>query len=582
VDDDLDGWPVETDCDDADPAIHPEAAERCDGVDQDCDGQVDEGVPGDGAGCQDPGMPAFPTVVDTVHLSLRTGTRGNDGTNDAGVQVCVGEGLCLRPYKDQWDDLEPRVVDVVAVEGLGWDRSAVDRFTVSTDDGADLWRPVGFELSLDGEPVHCRVVSGLDIGDQPDETRSWTDPEGLGAGCTTIFDAPLTDGPLVGATGPDQVRIWYRTDATRQVLLRVAEDEAALAEAAPVHFGYPAASRDFTDVVEVVGLQPEHRYAYDLEVEGQRLGPWSFRTAPEEGAAGELRLAFGSCAKDDEQPVFGPITDWDPDLFLFLGDNHYGNTAELSDLRQFYRWAHERPLRAELLTGTSVLATWDDHDYAGNNTDGTAPGKDTALRVFQEYWANPSAGTEEVPGIFFRQAWGDVELFVVDDRYWRGLDGTMLGEAQQRWLLDALQSSPASFKLVASGSQFTPYGSSDSWAAFPEAWDALRQGLVERSIGGVVLLSGDIHRFELRSLEPAPGGWPLYEITSSSLAYPTPTTCGSDSSEPDRLLCLGGIRGFVGLDIDTAAADPTLDVSFFDEDGASQASFRITRSELGP
>jgi hypothetical protein len=42
LDEDGDGWQADEDCDDSDPAIHPQADETCNGIDDDCDAQIDE------------------------------------------------------------------------------------------------------------------------------------------------------------------------------------------------------------------------------------------------------------------------------------------------------------------------------------------------------------------------------------------------------------------------------------------------------------------------------------------------------------------------------------------------------------
>ena len=132
----------DSDCDDADPGTWPSADERCDELDNDCDGLVDEELPleapfwldvdGDGAG--DAG-----TIDYNCGLPLKSGTAANgfdcddrDSDNPAWVDVAAGSGAgtAADPFGAIVDGLRSgRTCVIVAageyVEDLEWPRGDV-------------------------------------------------------------------------------------------------------------------------------------------------------------------------------------------------------------------------------------------------------------------------------------------------------------------------------------------------------------------------------------------------------------------------------------------------------------------------
>ena len=115
-----------------------------------------------------------------------------------------------------------------------------------------------------------------------------------------------------------------------------------------------------------------------------------------------------------------------------------------------------------------------------------------------------------------------------------------------------LDDSPATFKLLACGSQFTANGTEDSWAAYRAARDRLFDQLVAKHIEGVVLLSGDVHRAELRRIpRRAAGGYDLYELTSSPLANSNFDCRPDPSPTKDLIACHDDGNFFIRIEADT-------------------------------
>jgi alkaline phosphatase D len=527
-----------------------------------------------------PGLPSFPSIIGTLSITLATADLLYADSDDNELTLCLNETDCFDMEIPDVDDYRRGGIDVYHHEGIGLPRSAVDRVEIRSSSGGDRWEPRCLELAFDGEPVHCNEgMEGLYFGNGGDELESWLDPDGLHLGCGQCDPAPLTHGPIRGVATSTSATVWVRTDATREVALRVSETD--IAKGVVLDWAYPGPDTDFTATLSAEGLNPSGNYTWQIEVDGEPMGePAALTLAPDPSTPGTFRFAFGSCTSWDSQPIFGAIATREPDLFLFIGDNHYGNTDHLGALRHYYRWAHSHPLRALMMSQVPTLATWDDHDFVGNNTLGIEEegGRDVALRVFGEYWANGSAGTPSTPGVFFQTSWGQADFFFVDDRYWRGADDSILGAAQTTWLVEALAASEAPFKFVSSGSQWTAEGSSDSWASYLGARDALFDQIQDRGVSGVVLLSGDIHRSEMRRIEH--GGMLFPELTSSPLANWN-SSCGTDD-EQVKGSCYDDDTSFIEVLVDTRKADPMLQAELVLGDGSVVASWAIRHSELSP
>jgi alkaline phosphatase D len=316
------------------------------------------------------------------------------------------------------------------------------------------------------------------------------------------------------------------------------------------------------------------------------------------------RIAFGSCAdQDDPQPIWDAVRAWRPELFLFLGDNVYGDVrgGAMLELRAAYARAATIPGMAQLRRETPHLAVWDDHDYGRNDAGAEFAWKQRAKDLFLEFWDapadDPRRGRE---GIFHARSFGPpgrrVQVILLDTRWFRsplrrtdqrGAAGrerylpdddpakTMLGDAQWQWL-EAQLRQPAELRLVVSSIQVLAEGHGwERWGNLPRERQRLYDLIGRTRAAGTLFLSGDRHLGAFyRESEGTP--WPLHEATSSGLTK----SYRSTEAGPNRLGAIFGEPNFGTLDIDWDARSVALALRAVD--GGVQRELRLSFAELGP
>jgi len=173
-DDDGDGYAeVGGDCADADPNIHPGVVETCDSIDQDCDGTVDEGtscydddgdgVTEDGGDCNDNNPAINPGEAEDPLNGLDDDCDGvvDVGTNDPdGDGVSVAGGDCVEGDSTIYPGA-PELLD-----GLDNDCDGeIDEGTDAYDDDGDGYSEADGDCNDDDPAIHpgaAEVRNGID------------------------------------------------------------------------------------------------------------------------------------------------------------------------------------------------------------------------------------------------------------------------------------------------------------------------------------------------------------------------------------------------------------------------------------
>jgi alkaline phosphatase D len=419
-------------------------------------------------------------------------------------------------------------------------------------------------------------------------------PLGAGGSAGAAVAAParsplaLTNGPLLGHLAPDRVRVWARCEMPGSYQLAVIGQKGELVAAADA-----TEEHDRTVVWEVAGLEPGRQYRYEIRHEGRTLFAGEdarFVTPLPQAAPSITRLAVGSCAREEEgdRAVWRRMASLEPDTLVLLGDTPYIDSTDLAVQLRRYREFTAVPEFTALLRSRPLYATWDDHDFGRNDTDGRLEGKENAREAFVHYHGNPSFG-DGTEGIYTSFRRGGIEVFLLDTRWFAGTGPspiangrTMLGARQWEWLRDGLRASDAPFKLLASGLIWNGAvrpGKPDHWDSYPEEKEALFRFLGEERITGVVLAGGDIHRTRvLRYPTEDVVGYPLTELVTS------PIHAGvieeADTPHPALVFDSGTPHAFMLLTVDTTVQPATLHASFQDRAGTELYALTLDAASL--
>jgi phosphodiesterase/alkaline phosphatase D-like protein len=365
--------------------------------------------------------------------------------------------------------------------------------------------------------------------------------------------SPFVSGAWSGNVTPTSASVSVRLNASG---LRVRLVVGTSDKLNPAVYSAPVTTSSTSGNVvtlDIDGLQPATDYNYGLEVGGtlrsETISRGKFRTFPQ-GAA-SFRVAFASCGdwRDPDQRAYDAIVAEQPLFFLNVGDLHYSdtNSTVAEDYRKNYDAVLNHPNQGALYRSMATAYMWDDHDFTGNDSNGTSTGTATARTVYRDYVPHYPLN---VNGGAIGQAFtvGRVRVIMTDLRSAanaptvpESTTKTRLGTAQKAWFKQELIAArDAGFPLVLWVST-TPWIATaalgdDTWAGYTTERSEIAEFIKDNRIKNLVMLSGDMHALAYddgdNSDYAAGGGAPLVILHAAPLTRPASAKGGPYTAGP--------------------------------------------------
>ncbi len=288
------------------------------------------------------------------------------------------------------------------------------------------------------------------------------------------------------------------------------------------------------------------------------------------------------------------------DFIVWGGDNVYLREADYSSVSGMkYRYSYNfgYPAMQALRASRPNIAIWDDHDFGPNDSDASFASGEASLQLFKSYWGNQHFGEVDNPGVYSAVRYSDMDLFLMDNRYYRSPDNVpdsingkpnpnkaYYGAEQLEWLKNQLQRSDAVFKIIVTGGQtLNPICEQETMYDYSAEWLSLMQFIGQNKISGVVFVTGDRHHSELLKLQPEGCSYAMYDFTCSPISSGVHTNLGNETNNPYRIPgSLLTQHNFGRVSVKGEKGKRNLNLELFDKYGNKKWEYSIPQNNLQP